>query len=432
MGFSLISHAKDLAEKKFILIRQFKGQEQLSRSLSGSLNKTVLKYLASLPGYELLLNNSSPPEQTLMNIYAVEGIVQRDGNFLRFTIDLLDIKKKILIKTIKKSEIREEDFIRLVQGALEALFITLKNENDSDKKIKKVNLDYESDKNQTSVVTTPPNDTAIDFKQRIKGLQEGADTAIAKGQQEDSSSDDSQSQNNTANSSESGSFLSSTDVDQDIKRDKTIGRVIKRDFNLEVFYENRNINTKSYIQTISDLNIIHLQSTGTLWHNEVKNFFLKANLGLGKPLASELPAPNLFNFGVLSSYHARSLSLGVGIKKEDVLFFNISEPGGGLKSGTIQATWAQAFIEINPIIKNKNWNIKTQYLSSIASSSGWKPLMNAKSFQGNSISVNIGIPYLFYGLTPRILYQSTSLSGKGDTTLSVSDKRIAVGATYYF
>jgi hypothetical protein len=87
---------------------------------------------------------------------------------------------------------------------------------------------------------------------------------------------------------------------------------------------------------------------------------------------------------------------------------------------------------MNPIIKDRKWNFKTQYLSSIASSTGWKPLSKTKSFQGNSISLDIGLPYLFYGLTPRLLYQSTNLAGKGDTTLSVNDTRIALGATYAF
>jgi hypothetical protein len=435
MVFSFLSHAQVLAEKKFIMIRQFKGQDQLSRTLSSSLNKTVVKYLASLPGYQLLLNSSSPPVETLLTIYAVEGIIQRDGNTLSFTFDLLDIKKKVLIKTVKKSDIREEDFIRLVQGALEALFIALKNKNDdeaTDNENKKVTTTGGKDKDDSSVVTNSPNNTAIDFKQRIKGLQEGADTAITKKQQGDSNADDSLTQNNSSNSSTGGSFLSSTDIDQLDKKDKSVSRVIKRDFNLEVFYEKRSIDTKSYIQTISDLNILHLQSTGTLWHNEVKDFFVKMNIDLGKPLASELPAPNLFNYGFLSSYQIKSHFLGVGIKKEDLLFFNISEPGGGLTSGTIQATWAQALIEMNPIIKDRKWNFKTQYLSSIASSTGWKPLSKTKSFQGNSISLDIGFPYLFYGLTPRLLYQSTNLSGKGDTTLSVNDTRIALGATYSF
>ncbi len=434
MVFSQVSNAQVLAEKKFIMIRQFKGQDQLSRSLSSSLNKTVVKYLASLPGYQLLLNNSSPPVETLLTIYAIEGIIEREGNTLSFTFDLLDLKKKVLFKTVKKSEIREEDFIRLVQGALEALFIALKNKNDEEfeELSKKTTTKSGSDSNDTSVVTNSPNNTAIDFKQRIKGLQEGADTAITKKQQSDSNTDDSLSQNNSASSSTGGSFLSSTEMDQDSKKDKIISRVIKRDFNVEVFYEKRNINTKSYIQTISDLNILHLQSTGTLWHNEVKDFFIKMNVDLGKPLAAELPAPNLFSYGLLSSYQIKSHFVGLGIKKEDLLFFNIPEPGGGLNSGTIQTTWAQALIEINPIIKDKKWNVKTQYLSSVASSTGWKPLSKAKSFQGNSLSLDIGLPYLIYGMTPRLLYQSTNLAGKGDTTLSVNDTRIALGAAYAF
>lgn len=238
MVLSFLSQAQVLAEKKFIMIRQFKGQDQLTRPLSSSLNKTVVKYLASLPGYQLLLNNSSPPTETLMTIYAVEGIIQREGNFLGFTLDLLDIKKKVLVRTVKKSEIREEDFIRLVHGALEALFTTLRNKNDDPEiERKKQSTKLGNDKDISSVVTNSPNNTAIDFKQRIKGLQEGADSAISKKQQGNPNDDVSLSQNNSSNSSTGGSFLSTIDLDQNSKKEKSLSRVIKRDFNVEVFYE---------------------------------------------------------------------------------------------------------------------------------------------------------------------------------------------------
>ncbi len=129
MVFSFEAQSQTKDDIKFIMIRQFKGQDQLGQSLSSALNKTVMKYLASLKGYELLLNSSTPPEQTTLNIFAVEGIVARENNTLNFTLDLFDIKKKVIVRTVKKTEIREEDFIRLIQGALEALFIPLKEQD---------------------------------------------------------------------------------------------------------------------------------------------------------------------------------------------------------------------------------------------------------------------------------------------------------------
>jgi hypothetical protein len=431
MVYSLQIFSQVEDEKKYIMIRKFKGQDQLGQSLSSSLNRTVIKYLASLPGYELLLNSSSPPEQTLIDIFAVEGIIERQDKTLSFTLDLLDIKKKVVVKTVKKTEIREEDFIRLIQGGLEALFLSLKNYNPNEKSERKTSKGT-SEKEESSIVTNAANDSAIDFKQRIKGLQEGADSAITKKQDSSSTSEETNSEKNISSSSSGDSLFSTTDFDRNDKKEKTTTRVIRRDLNLEVFYEKRSIDTVSYIQTISQLNILHVQSNGNLWHNENKNLFFKYHAGFGKPLASELPAPSLINLGLLSAFTFKDHSFGIGVKKEDLLFFNISEPGGGLKSGTIQATWAQLMIELNPIIKDRKWNIRTQYLSSVSSSSGWKPLSKAKSFQGNSIGLDIGLPYTFYGLTPRLSYQSTKMVGEAQTSVKLNDTRIAMGATYYF
>jgi hypothetical protein len=61
MFFSFEAQSQTKDDIKFIMIRQFKGQDQLGQSLSSALNKTVMKYLASRKGYELLLNSSAPP-----------------------------------------------------------------------------------------------------------------------------------------------------------------------------------------------------------------------------------------------------------------------------------------------------------------------------------------------------------------------------------
>ena len=431
MVFSFEAQSQTKEDIKFIMIRQFKGQDQLGQSLSSALNKTVMKYLASRKGYELLLNSSAPPEQTTLNIFAVEGIVARENNTLNFTLDLFDIKKKVIVRTVKKTEIREEDFIRLIHGALEALFIPLKEQEIENKTQKKVTL---NDKgiNDPSIITNMASSSAIDFKQRIKGLQEAADQAINKNQTTNTNSEEIKSENNVSSSSSSGNLFSSSEIELNQKSEKTTLRVIKRDYNLELFYENRSIDTSSYIQTISQLNIFHLQTNANLWHDESKLLYFKFLFGAGKPLASELPAPNLLNLGIQTAVHFKENSIALGIKREDLLFFNIDEPGAGLKSGTIQANWAQILFDYNLNFKNQNWNIKAQYLSSISSSSGWKTLSKTKSFQGNSIRLEIGSPFKYFGFSPKLSYQQTEMVGKGATSLSMKDTRIALGATYFF
>lgn len=428
--FSPLAFGQKNSEKKYIIIRQFKGQDQISRQLSTSLNKTVLKFLASLPDYELLFNSAAPPEQTLINIYAIEGIIETIDNKLSFSLDLLDTKKRVVIRTVKKNEIREEDFIRLIQGGLEALFIPLKNNEDQESDKKKSSST--GDKEIETIITNTANNSAINFKERIKGLQEAADAAITKKRTDSNSTDENTNQNNNASSSQSGAFMSSTDIDQDSKKVKTVGRIYKRNFSIEVDYQKRNINTKSYIQTISELNFLQLGSNGDLWHTENKVYYLKYQGGLSKPLASELPAPNLFHYGLVNSFKFLDQSFDLGLKREDVLFFNIPEPGGGLNSGTIQTNWAQLVFNLNTVIKDKKWNVRIEYLSSLSASSGWKPLSEAKSFQGNSYTFEVRLPYVFYEMTPRLIYQSTSLVGKGVTALNIQDTRMAIGASYTF
>ena len=413
---------------KYLMIRPLKGQEILGQTLSSSLNRTMLKHIASQPGFEIILNTLSLPEQTTETIYAIEGTISKKLNFFDFTLNLLDLKNQIVIKSVSQTNIREEDLIRIIRGGLEALFLPLENEKKKIKSTKDTAI-----KNGALIVTSNNNEKVIDFKQRIKGLQNAADAAVSNKTNANGESTDSNNKNSTLNSPNNQMAVRSQ-IQVDAKDSSILDKLKKnfRDHRLGLIYEMRSIQTESYIITQSDMTLMQLRIDGQLWQNLSKIWGLNYELSLTKPLSSVIEAPDLKSYSISNSLNGSGYSFHLGLSREDFLFFNITQPGAGLESGTIQGNFLKAALHLKPRLLDRQWLLAASYATTIIADTDWSSLKNAKNLAGNYFSLELIPPFIVYGCNFRIMIRSNTITAQGDTPFKLNDTRLLAGASYTF
>lgn len=416
-------------DSKYIMVRHLKGHAQLDKSLSSSLNRTILKFLASLPEYQLMMNPNSPPEKTTLNIFAVDGDITKEGTHFNFSLNLLDLKKQVVINSVSHRKIREEDLIRIIQGGLEALFEKVPAEDSPKAKQKKEDLDKEIQ----SVFTNPANEKVVDFKDRIKGLQSEADAAIMMKTKENGNSSEEVSKNDQSSSETSGLF--SNQSEDSIEAKVSLLEKLKKVFrshSVEALFERRTIRTISYIETNSEMSLMQLKLFGHLWTNPSKEWGVNYGLANTIPVVSEVSAPSLLTAQISGAFEKPNFSASLGLRREDLVFFNIPDPGGGLQGASIQTNQAFIALTMTPDRFDRKWTIGASYSSLLSGQSGWLSLNNAKSFTGQSYSLELIPPYVVYGCKFRIIVSNTTTNAQGAVPFKLNETRIVTGATFTF
>ena len=416
------------------MVRHLKGQGLLEKSLSSSMNRTILKFLASLPDYQLMMNPNSPPEKTTLNIFAVDGDITKEGINFNFTLNLLDLKKQVVVNSVSHKNIREEDLIRIIRGGLEALFEAVPVDSPKPKpKPKPKQNKEENDKEIQSVFTNPSNEKAVDFKERIKGLQSEADAAIVKKNKENENSPDEVAKNNKSPNENSGLFTNQSE--ENVKAQLPILEKLKKIFrshSVEALFERRTINTVSYIKTNSEMSLVQLKLFGHLWTNDSKNWGLNYAIANTIPVASEVPAPGLTTAQLSGGFENQNFSATLGARREDLVFFNIPDPGGGLQGASLQTNQAFIALTMTPDKFDRKWTIGTNYSTLLSGQSSFLSLKNAKSFSGQSYGLELIPPYVVYGCKFRIIVSNTTTNAQGAVPFKLTETRFVTGATFTF
>jgi hypothetical protein len=418
-------------DNKYIMVRHLKGQAQLEKDLSSSLNRTVLKFLASLPEYQLMMNPTSPPEKTTLNIFAVDGEITKEGKDFNFTLSLLDLKKQVVLRSVSHSKIREEDFIRIIKAGLEALFEAVPVE-ENQKSLQKSKQETDKEKAESSA-KNPNNEKVIDFKERIKGLQSQADSAIVKKNKEGDKNSDEVAKSNQSSASNSGLF--SNNSEEEVQANLPFFekfRKIFRSHSVEALLDRRFIKTDSYIQTTSEMSLVQLKLFGHLWTNPSQEWAINYGIGNAIPVASEVPAPSLTTAQISGGYEKPNFTASLGLRREDYVFFNIPDPGGGLQGASIQANQAFIALSVTPNKFDRKWTMGASYSSLLSGQSGWLSLKNAKNFKGQSYSLELIPPYVVYGCKFRIMVSNMTTNAQGAVPFKLNETRFVTGATFTF
>jgi hypothetical protein len=411
---------------KSILIRPFKGQSSLNPSLSSAIKRTILKKIAEMPGYTLVLSSDAPPTASLVETVALEGEIIKEKDFYRIELLLLDLKKQSLIHAVKKSDVREEDLVRMIQAAIEALFLPV--EKKSKPKSGEKTSSTDDFNNQVNVA----NQNALDFKSRIKGLMSDADQALVKKAEAKSAVDESADKTNTKNnSSPNNSKVVSTRENDNLFNKMKFLKIIK-DHSVTALFEKKSILTKSLIETTSESSYFRLMARGHVWRNSSYKYSLNYQFDYAKAVAAEVPSPNLISYGFMGRTNFELAEVGAGVSKETELFYNIQDQGTGLESGTTSINWVNLSAAKKWGSDKKGWFIQGQYKHPLSSQSAWKTLSSVTQVQGKAFQIEISPPLVVKGVNFRIIYQKTDLKFQGDIPFTISENRIMTGAHYQF
>jgi hypothetical protein len=422
--FSFYVHAE---APKSILVRPFKGQKTLNASLSSAIKRTILKKIAQMPGYSLVLSAEAPPSASILETLALEGEIIKEKDFYRIELLLLDLKKQSVIHAVKKPGVREEDLVRMIEAGIEALFLPVEQES------KPKSGDKNNAANDFNNFVNPANQTALDFKERIKGLMSDTDKAVDKQTEEKAASSDKSDdqKTNTNNLDTKNSKITSTRDNEGLFNKINFLKIIK-DHSLTALFEKKSILTKSLIETTSESSYLRLMARGHLWRNSTYKHSLNYQFEYGKPLATEVPSPNLISYGLMARTNFEVLELGAGVSKESELFYNIQAQGTGLESGTASLNWLNISAAKKWGGDKKGWLIQGQYKYPLSSQSAWRTISSVSQVQGSAIQMEISPPIVVKGVNFRIIYQKTDLKFQGDIPFSISENRIMTGAHYQF
>ena len=421
--FSMASFAD---EAKQILIRSFKGQEDLNSSINSAIKRTILKKIAEMPDYQLVLSSEAPPGASVNQTFALEGMIVEEKDFYRVELLLLDLKKQSVVNAVKKSDVREEDLVRIIQGAIEALFLPLDKKPTNKKKVTN-----SFDPEDFSRMTNTANTNALNFKERIQGLMSDADNAIIKkASDEDKQADSSkENQDNSSGSNTSGAIST---IDQEGLFNKNNLLKILKHHSLTALFEKKSIETDSLINTTSESTYFRIMARGHLWRNQSYRYSLNYSFDFSKALDAKVASPNLISYGLRGGAEFETLSLGLGSSQESELFYNIQSPGSGLAAGTTSVMWLNFMLQKKLGGEIKHWLLSGQYKYPLSSQSQWQTLSSVSGVQGQGFQLEISPPIVVKGFNFRIIYQRTNIKLQGDFPFTLSENRIMTGAHYQF
>lgn len=433
--FFLTPSAFPEEDKKRLLFRSLRGQETLSPTLQSSIMKTALQYLAGRRDFELVLSSGSPPAESTGQNFALEGEISKGPQGYHLTLELLDLKNEIRLNRIKQEFIREEDLNRLFRGGLESLFLPLTKPSPPPRS----STNSSSRRNQKSLPSIAVGANArkgINFKNRILSLQQGTDEAIKK--KVSQSNEESSASDQNKNSKSSIGFFS----DSNVMEENADMALQKKNLNARLYQlslggERRVVDTEGIVKTNSNLNIFHASGKADLI-----NFFLGkwsngTSFTFSSPLETsiknkKLKVPNLYKLGLYSEYRpGATKSLGLELQREDVVFFNLTNPGGGITPGTLAAYWVGFRGHSTHHLMGREVSFEAALALLAALSTDWQgPIDNKKTYQGTSVRLRVTALKAFYGFDTSIDLSRQELQLGSLSKIELQDFRTSLSLIY--
>lgn len=422
-----------LAEgKAFALIRKIQGVEQLPPVLSRQLEKLTLQVIAKQADYQLLLSGEDTPTGSIVDMVAVESEVGRTtNNQFRIETRLLDLKSKKLIRKASQDNIREEDLVRLFQGALEALFIT----DEKSPKAPEVRPNTVPPKTtppkQASPITTQtnaPDAPTLNFRERVLALKAGVDEEIAKTLEEkEQSQSDAQKEapkENTAAKQVSLSMGKSVMEDPFKKRDS--GKKYEKQHTLFLGYDTRQNESSYFIATSTKVSLLTLRAQGHLPTSFLDGRTAYSyDVGFSRILSSPLPYSSPYQIGAYGTYLGTNYIGSFGLLRDTTFFANLPGPGLGLKEQNLVATWFRIKNEFLFDIKGP-WKVGFNYGIPFQVESSYGPLKSMKKWSGNSMQFMITPPLAIKSWESALTFEKLLLTSSGERKFTLNETRFAL------
>lgn len=432
LTFLLLSNA--FAEgKPFALIRKIQGVEELPPNLSRQLQTLTLQVVAKQPDYELLLSGGDTPTGSVVDMVAIESEVGRTKDQYRIETRLLDLKSKKLIRKASRENIREEDLVRLFQGAIESLFI----EDEKAPKAQEQKTDIKTppvvppnqEKKPITTQTNPPDDKTLDFRQRVLALQAGVDKEIAKTVEEKEQAQAAVAVKEAPKESPpsmKASLPANASVVEEPFKKPAFGKNYEKRHTIFLGYDTRQNESSYLIATSTKVSLLTLKAQG-----HIPTSFLDGrtafsyDVGFSKILSAPLPYSSPYQIGAYGTYLGSNYIGSLGLLRDTTFFANLPGAGEGLKEQNLIATWFKLKNEFLFDVKGP-WKIGINYGIPFQVESTFAPLKSAKKWTGNSMQFVITPPLAVKGWESALTFEKLLLTSSGEQKFTLNETRFAL------
>lgn len=426
----LITFNVKAQEKKLALVRKVQGLEQLPSVLSRQLQTLTMMVVTKQPGYEILLSGNDTPTGSLVDIVALESEVVLVGDSYRVEARLLNLKTKKLINKASRENIREEDLVRLFQGALESLFL------DNIQKVPTLQKIVEkkpvfvpkiiSIRNQVN----PPDQKTLDFKQRVMSLKTEADTAIAKKIIEKEKIADAEKDakklmiaNATSDQKKSSLNILAEEVQEQVKPPKI---QLTKTYHVFAGYESRGILCDYLIGTDTRAQLLTIKANGNVPFEKFDGKIgATADVTYSRGISVPVVIPSLYEIGLYGSWLESSWNASVGLMRSSSFFVNLSSPGEGIKSQAITTTWLKVKTNFSMNFIGE-WKVGLSYGVPQTVETDFSPLKSVKKWQGSHLFATITPPLNYREWESNFSIEQNSLTTQGERLFTLKETRVAL------
>lgn len=419
-------------EKRLALVRRIQGIEQLPASLSRQLQTLTLQVVTKQKDYELLLSGTDTPNASIVEMVAVESEVSRNGNTYRIEARLLDLKSKKLITKASRDDIREEDLIRLFQGALESLFVP---DAEKEKEAKdKAPIPPKTVMEQPKIKSPPPppsmqisqpDPPTLDFKQRVRDLQTAADKAIVKSVEQKKAQEAAKKNSPAVNMKPMARPAMTTEMEAPFKKEPPTKEFPQR-MVLMAGYDIRDVKSEYYLITNTNAKLLTLKVSGDYPFSLLDgSIALGYDLAYSRAVSVPLEIPSPYQVGLYASWLGNFWSTSVGIKQDASFFTNLPGPGEGVQAQTITTNWLTIKSELLLDIWGA-WRLNASYGVPMSVTTNYKPLSKADTWGGSNLYLAITPPFAYKGWETNVGFNQINLTSQGDRPFTLNESRIAL------
>lgn len=420
-------------DKSLVLVRKIQGHELLPPNVSRQLEKICLQVVTKQKGLELLLSGTDTPTASAVDMVAVESEVSKSGNGFRLEARLINVKTKTLLSKVALDNIREDDLLRLFQGAIESIFLQYdwseekeakEAKGAKDAKMSVPPLPAKPKKIPNTTQTTAPAEDAIDFAKRVRDLKAGVDKEIIKTAEEkkEEAAKDKDPEKNSSIAMLKGNLL----VDEDLMKKINKPKVYPRQFRFAVGMDRREITSTGLVDTTTKAQMVNLRVLG---HNPTSFFNGKIawsyDLTYTKAQTATVATPAMNQLGLYATWLSTHWNLSAGIFRDASFFVNLPEPGVGLQPSSLTSVWTKIKTDIVLPFKYPI-KIGASYGSVMQGQSDYKPISGASAWQGTYTHLDFSPHFLVYGCEFNVMTETLNLTTQGEIPFTFNESRLGL------
>lgn len=420
-------------DRRLALARKVQGLELMPPAIARQMERLTLQVITKQKDLDLLLSGSDTPEGSTVDMVAIESEVAQSGDGYRIETRLLDLKSKKLLAKASRDQIREEDLIRLFQGALESLFLP---EQEKEKELQSkpstpagvIEKAPAKKPLPSTTQVTGPDKASVDFKQRVKELKQGVDDQIIKTAEVNASIADAKAKKKSPPATAQNLITSKpvNNAAESFFKKPPPGKLYPRRLNILAGWDKREIESLALIGTRTSASMLTIKGSG----HAPLSFFdgstaISYDFAYSRPLSVPVEPPALYQVGVYASWLSTFWNISGGVYSDATFFVNVASPGQGNLPYSLTSNWMKVKSEILLDFKGA-WKISASYGVPWQVDSNYQLLKDATKWSGSNLEVGLTPPLSWHEWETNLSIQQINLTTQGVLPFTLNELRTAL------